>query len=188
MSLDAFPTTASPSAVNLADAPPPALTQEQAIVLIEEALSRLKRPQPNANGGAIQLGGVYWRLVKALTEFVDQYLDMVEGQSHADFIRANHGHYVLPVYIDSSQPLEGIDAKARAIGHYAAQYVVSPSLVLSKIDELNGQRYLDAAMAHFLGHFIALTPVARRAAQAEKLAIGAASIADEINRRHTSSH
>lgn len=59
------------------------------IYLVDQALRKLERPQANANGGEVQLGGVYWRLSKAL-EFIEPFLYEVEGKKHADFLINTH--------------------------------------------------------------------------------------------------
>lgn len=39
---------------------------EEAIILLEEALMRIKKPQTNANGYPMQAGGAWWRLQKVM--------------------------------------------------------------------------------------------------------------------------
>jgi len=65
------------------------MKREEAIQLLREALGRLERPSTNANGGAIMIGGVYWRLATVLREYVDKELDDHEGATHAAFVRAS---------------------------------------------------------------------------------------------------
>ena len=64
---------------------------DEAVDLVEQALLRLKNPGKNANGGNIQLGGIYWRLAKVLDQFVNRNIVEQEGESHALFIRKTHG-------------------------------------------------------------------------------------------------
>lgn len=64
-------------------------------ILLDEAISRLKNPSKNKNGGAIQSGGIYWRCAKVL-EFFDRRLDSDEGSIHAEYIRKAHGRLSKP--------------------------------------------------------------------------------------------
>lgn len=65
---------------------------EEAAKLLREALSRIERPSGNANGGDMQVGGIYWRLAQVLGEFAAPRLEEHEGtEEHAAFIRKTHG-------------------------------------------------------------------------------------------------
>lgn len=70
------------------------MDKQQAINLLQEALNRLENPSGNANGGDIQLGGVYWRLAKVLNDYVDVNMGEQEGCKHAKFIRYSYGAIV----------------------------------------------------------------------------------------------
>jgi hypothetical protein len=63
---------------------------------LREALDRLEHPSRNNSGAPMQLGGVYWRLAKVMTGFVDPNLELFEG-GHAKEIRRMHGR-VVPVF------------------------------------------------------------------------------------------
>lgn len=63
---------------------------EEMIKYVEEALSRLKNPSKNANGGDFLAGGAYWRLTEVI-KYLDEVLDDVEGDKHAAFLRKTHG-------------------------------------------------------------------------------------------------
>ena len=67
------------------------MERQEAVKLIEEALSRLKNPSPNANGGSFQCGGSYWRLSQVLCRYLEPRLDKEEGNKHGEFIRKTHG-------------------------------------------------------------------------------------------------
>lgn len=71
------------------------MDRDEAIKLLDEAISRLKNPSNNANGKPCQVGGVYWRLAKVLEKHVEPLLDEFEGE-HADFLRKNHGVITRP--------------------------------------------------------------------------------------------
>lgn len=64
---------------------------DEAAKLLREALSRIERPSGNANGGDMQVGGIYWRLAQVLGEFAAPRLAEHEGAEHAAFIRKTHG-------------------------------------------------------------------------------------------------
>ena len=64
--------------------------------LLADALRRIRHPQKNANGGAYQAGGAYWRLAKVLREYLEPALPSIEGQAHADHIFKHHGRIQLP--------------------------------------------------------------------------------------------
>lgn len=65
------------------------------IELVEQALHRLKNNYGNANGGAWQAGGAYWRLCKAV-EWIDSQLEAIEGKEHSEFLRQNHEKRLIP--------------------------------------------------------------------------------------------
>ena len=79
----------------------------EAIELLDEALDRLREPQPNANGGEIQIGAIYWRLLSVLADHCDPLLDSVEGAKHASFLRRTHADKVDALLLsnDDSSPL-----------------------------------------------------------------------------------
>ena len=64
--------------------------REQAIQHLKEAIGKLETPSKNANGGGIQLGGVYWRLISVLNE-ITPYLSADEGYRHAEILIKTHG-------------------------------------------------------------------------------------------------
>lgn len=66
------------------------LTRDEAIQLLGEAMARLNLPSRNANGGSIQMGGVYWRLVRVLTRYVEPNLVAHEGAMNTRHLRAAH--------------------------------------------------------------------------------------------------
>lgn len=66
------------------------MERQEAVKLLEEALGRLKKPSPNANGGSFQCGGAYWRIAKVLG-YLATRLDDEEGKKHGEFIRKTHG-------------------------------------------------------------------------------------------------
>ena len=62
------------------------IERNEAIQLMEEALSRIKHPS-----GREQTGGAYWRLAVVLGDYLSPRLEANEGKQHADFIRETHG-------------------------------------------------------------------------------------------------
>lgn len=67
------------------------MKRSEAIKLLNEALSRIERPTPNANGGEEQVGGAYWRLSQVLEYYLAPILEEQEGEKHAKFMRETHG-------------------------------------------------------------------------------------------------
>lgn len=67
------------------------MERAEAVKLLDEAAARLRKPSRNANGGAVQIGGCFWRLSNVLSYYVEPLLDAEEGVTHAAWLRANHG-------------------------------------------------------------------------------------------------
>jgi prophage regulatory protein len=66
------------------------MNRTEAIQLLEEALCRIKQPQPNHNGGDTQIGGAYWRLMKVTHDFLIPQLAAQEGPEHAARLISMH--------------------------------------------------------------------------------------------------
>lgn len=51
------------------------MDRAEAVDLLEQAINRIKKSSPNGNGGSEQIGGIYWRLAKVLSEYADVQLE-----------------------------------------------------------------------------------------------------------------
>jgi hypothetical protein len=76
--------------------PTAAMTAEQATELVKSALARIERPQPNAQGGTMQVSAAYWRLSKVMTDFLMPRLEQEHGKEHAHSILTGHGQIHKP--------------------------------------------------------------------------------------------
>lgn len=63
------------------------MDKDEAVALIEEAIEKIKKPSINSSGGRMEIGGVYWRLVRVLNKFVVPQLSEIEGREHSEYLR-----------------------------------------------------------------------------------------------------
>jgi hypothetical protein len=69
----------------------PNIDKQEALLLLEEAMSRISREPPNAKDLGWQCGGAYWRVAQVLEYYLLPRLEAEEGKEHAEFILRTHG-------------------------------------------------------------------------------------------------
>lgn len=65
------------------------MKNDEAVALLEEAIEKIKNPSINSSGGRMEIGGVYWRLVRVVNKFVVPQLSEIEGCEHSEYLREN---------------------------------------------------------------------------------------------------
>ena len=65
------------------------MDKDEVVALLEEAIEKIKNPSINSGGGQMEIGGVYWRLVRVVNKFVVPQLSELEGHEHSEYLRKN---------------------------------------------------------------------------------------------------
>jgi hypothetical protein len=67
------------------------MPREAAVLLVQQALDRIRDEPKNHGDRGWQCGGAYWRLAKVLDLYLYPRLVTEEGDDHAAFIIREHG-------------------------------------------------------------------------------------------------
>lgn len=65
-----------------------AISREESIALIEQALVRIKKPTSNASGMPIQIGGATWRLAKVLNDYLKPNVELYEKDNSENIFKS----------------------------------------------------------------------------------------------------
>lgn len=67
------------------------MQKDEALLLLQQAMDRIKGEPINHKGRGWQCGDAYWRLSQVLEYYLFPRLEEQEGKEHTDFIIENHG-------------------------------------------------------------------------------------------------
>lgn len=72
------------------------MDKKDALLLLDQAIYRIKHEPRNHGNRGWQCGGAYWRLADVLKQYLEPRLAQEEGDKHAEFLIGGHGKILIP--------------------------------------------------------------------------------------------